>query len=127
MGEIVVVKEPEWKIFNVAGDPDRFRGILQMVYENLLPNNHDYIPDLEHILGEEDSIELDIIQPIMQLITFGEEKEDLTDSEEDSMYMNLDLRHEDIAHDIKLSFLSDQYFFIDEFGQFINKPIITIW
>lgn len=98
-----------------------------MVYEELLPKGRDYIPELEYILGEEESIELDIIQPIMQLITFGEEKEDLTESEENSMYMNLDLRHEDIAHDIKLSFLSDQYFFIDEFYQFINKPVISIW
>lgn len=127
MGEIQIVKEPEWKTFGICGDPERFKCVLRVVYENLLQNNHDYIPDLNQILDQEDSVEIEIIQPIVQLFTFGEELEYWDDAQEDALGMNLTWYKNDISHDIKLSFLSDQYFFVDEFNRFINEPFVKIW
>lgn len=126
--ELVIVDQPKWLTFGVpGGDPDLFREIIRNVYENILINNDDYVPELEWLFNQSETIELDIRQSITQLFTFGEIREYWGDEEEERLNDNSEWYGQDINNDIKLSLLLDRYFFVDENSNFVNNPLISIW
>lgn len=128
MGEILVVKQPSFRMFR---EPDisigEFRKVIHQAYFNCF--GIEDVPTTDYIAYEDEKSAIELYYNAVNMITFGEyiDQEDLSSEDEKELTDNEEAYIEDFKFDIETLLYFDNMVFIDQYTQLQNAPFVKIW